>query len=211
MNAYEPDFLERGRLIQLCADNTKVAPDLFKPDQIVGKNLPLQLDMLTTRLSHHLRDTLGYEAASRLDSSQTGVEDTTTALNGVIRKLNERAPSMPVAERVLVARRSYPVLVRYALDQLLGASDTASGVADSTFTNWIPVEHLDYNETPLPHVSVKNTATVQGLKMQCPAFVSRAGKLPRLPQQMWHGMICIYEVCGEFLPLPTAAPSDVSV
>lgn len=193
-------FETRAVLIQSTADKTIEDPNLFEIDPNLRLSIRAQVDGLASRLLAHMESILGAEKMTEVEAVATGIHDTCTSLNGVIRVLNAARPDTSPNDRPVIARRSYPVLVRFALDDVLSNSYQASMPRYSRYADWIPDNYLEYTETPLPRVKASDVWKVRGNEMRCPAFVGTGGSQPRLPQQMWNGVTRIYEACGGFEP-----------
>lgn len=187
---------QKSELIQSAADKTDRCPDLFKPDSLRGSDVIGQLEALNSRLRKHFRAVLSKAAYMEVSITSSAIEDSVTALNGVVLATRRAKPGLPGTEQAHVARRSYGVLSSYALDQDL----TDIGVAKDHVQcdHYIDPEDLEFIDGEAAYVRVKNGVVRADAEMDCPAFIGPKGRLPRLPKQLWVGVIDIYEGCGQF-------------
>lgn len=196
-------FARQSQHLQDFANHLAQQPDVFEFDSDVERTIPDQLDAfrdrLLLRLVEYFDENSGYlfggrQAAGELGLFDSAVTDTAAALNGVVRATRLRMPNAAPESRLMIARNSYPVLVRYALD-----SELAEDEYLLRNYNWfIDPEDLEFVNGDKPRFGLRPEARRKDLKMKCPAFTGRNLGLSRLPVYLWNGEINIYNALGEF-------------
>ncbi len=191
-----PEFRQMSRDIQNAADRTVRTPGLLGIDPQFPRKVVPQLTALSDRLRGHVREEAG--GGKNIDEVQSGIVDTVTALNGIVLATRQARPRMRGRQQAVVAHNSYEVLRAYAVDQTLSTTDYDFGDGLYPLDAYVDPDKLEYVDEP-PSVRLRGDVVLApDAKMDCPAFVGPPGLMPRLPRQLWHGVIGIYEGCGQF-------------
>lgn len=187
-------FKEEGRIIQAGADTLVGQDRLLHPKPIRGMDLDDRLRSFADKLKARLEKVApGQENVFLV---HTGVKDTAIALNGVAEVIQAAKPKSKPAEKAEMAKRSYGVLVRYAIDKSLASTTDGLGLLDNSWS--IDPTLLEFIDSDQAYVRVRNDAVDPEARLMCPAFASPRGTAPRLPRQMWDAVIDIYKDCGVF-------------
>jgi hypothetical protein len=192
-------FTSKSAWLQEFADTLPGCPFLGEIDLNESDEIHNQMMRFATRLRSQAIVTLGRQKTQEIDSFHTGVRDTAIALNGVLAKTRLVTPRLAPDRRILIARNSFPVLVRFALDQEL---PTTPGMHGNSYERYICPEVLDFFDGNNPKISVSSSVSSSGNPMECPAFVGRSGGNPRLPHYLWDGAIRLYDALGQFGDTP---------
>jgi hypothetical protein len=185
-------FRGMSRQIQAGADTLIGKDSLLGPDLALMSNLDTQLRSFADRLKEHLMQVA--PGTEYIFLVHTGIKDASIALNGVVKVIQAEKPSFNTEQKAAIARRSYGVLVRYAIDQSLAS--TTDGFRQADYDWFIDPQYLEFVDGESPYVRVKNDATDHSLPLPCPAFAGPIGQAPRMPRQLWDGIINIYKDCG---------------
>ncbi len=213
MSLIAASFLEQSEQLQRFANHLPEHPELFEYNPSADAFLPHQLDALKGRLrrqmvSFYIVDGKTPQEAQQITDKiglfDSGVRDTTVALNGVVRATSIYRPGTQPETRLAIARNSYHVLVRYALDQHLADTTTMPTVGYNWFVDPLDLEFVDGEK---PKFQVKAGAGSTTGAMECPAFVGNNAGRPRLPWYLWNGAINIYDAFGKFGNEPISSVS----